>query len=534
LKINFSEFLLPIFASVSSGILLLLAFPIYNVWWLAWLGLVPLLIAIHEKGKMFGFLLSLTCGVFFTAGIFNWILAVSGYELYHHVILVFYLALYFGVFGLIFAFIAKRWGITPAFLTAPFLWVSLEYIKSNLSFLALPWALLAYSQHQVSSVIQIASLTGAYGVSFLIVLVNSTLTLNIIAYSGRRGWHRLSAGKIPSRGEIHVATFSTVAIIILSIVFGLMVLSKQNNIKDIKVSVLQGDIEQSKKWDHKYAQAIMKKYTDLSRGAAVDKPRLIVWPEAATPGFILKDMVYYKQITSLVKETKTYYLIGSSEYPKFPQASLKMGKGGNSAVFFSPDSKVIGQYFKIHLVPFVEYIPYDRYITWPRFIVRHGKTTWEIQGKEFTLFEIDGTRFGVSICWESLFPDLFREFLKQGAGFMLNISSEAWFGVSAFQYQFLAATKFRAVENRTAIARAGNYTISCFIDPYGRILEKFPVNSRNKKNFGQGHLTQKITISEEKTFYTIYGDIFTYIVLTVTVFLIIFTFFRVKIYRNIG
>jgi apolipoprotein N-acyltransferase len=111
---------------------------------------------------------------------------------------------------------------------------------------------------------------------------------------------------------------------------------------------------------------------------------------------------------------------------------------------------------------------------------------------------------------------------------MLNISSEAWFGVSAFQYQFLAATKFRAVENRTSIARAGNYSISCFIDPYGRILERFPENSRNKKNFGEGHLTHKITISEEKSFYTIHGDIFTYIVLALTILVIICAIFIVK------
>ena len=165
-------------------------------------------------------------------------------------------------------------------------------------------------------------------------------------------------------------------------------------------------------------------------------------------------------------------------------------------------------------------------IDWPNFIVPQGKTSWEFRGKEFTVFEMDGIKFGVSICWESLFPHLFRQFVKMGAGFMINISSEAWFGVSDFQYQFLAATQFRAVENRTSIARAGNYTVSCFIDPYGRIVESFPENMMDENSFGKGHLTHIVTTSSKRSFYTLYGDIFTVLVIAMTLLGIIFAFFK--------
>ena len=116
---------------------------------------------------------------------------------------------------------------------------------------------------------------------------------------------------------------------------------------------------------------------------------------------------------------------------------------------------------------------------------------------------------------------------------MINISSEAWFGVSAFQYQFLAATKFRAVENRTSIARAGNYAISCFIDSNGRITGRIPQNSDNN-SFGLGHLTQEVTFSSEKTFYTLYGDVFMFFVLGVTLLVITSLFLKSKKYLSPG
>ena len=183
-------------APVLSGVLLVLAFPRYDFGWLAWVGLVPLFLVIHDKRPLSGFFLSMLGGIVFIAGIFDWIRVVNGYELYHHAILVLYLALYIGIFGLFFILISRWRGRSLAFLSAPFVWVSLEYLRSNFFFLALPWALLAHSQHEAATIIQIASITGAYGVSFLIVLVNSTLTLIVIALSTDSGGSD-SIGPIP-------------------------------------------------------------------------------------------------------------------------------------------------------------------------------------------------------------------------------------------------------------------------------------------------------------------------------------------------
>jgi apolipoprotein N-acyltransferase len=522
--------LFPFFASILSGVLLVLAFPMYDLWWTAWIGLVPLFIAISGRRPKQGFFLSIVCSFVFFPGVFDWILMVPGYKIHHHFLLGIYLGLYLGFFGLIFSYISRRLSITAALWSAPFIWVSLEYIRSNFFFLALPWALLGHSQYKNLSIIQIASLTGAYGISFLVVLANSAITAVILMLTCRSERCKASILNPPSiKGAISMGV--VVAVLTGSaLLYGKMTLNKPASEERIKVSVLQGNIEADKKWDPKYANAIMQTYIDLSNKASEDKPALIIWPEAATPGFVLKRIDLLSQTMSLIRQTKTYYLIGSAEYSKFTKTPKNLKKSGNTALFFSPTAKVLGQYLKIRLVPFREHIPYREIIPWPSFIIPKDKKTFENPGKEYTIFELDGIKFGVSICWESLFPELSREFVKKDAAFIINITSETSFGETAFPYQFLVTNLFRAVENRRAIARAANTGISCFIDPYGRVTGK--VLDNNKDIFVKGYLTQEIPLSHKKTFYTLYGDILAYISLIVTVFMIVLSFIYGKKYKE--
>ena len=433
-----------------------------------------------------------------------------------------------GLFGLTINVISRRWNSSAALLATPFIWVSIEYIRSNLSFLALPWALLGHSQYQYPLIIQFASFAGAYGISFLMAFANAALAAIILScYAKFENDETIKVSPTSRRAAISML-LTTVAFTGLALIYGYMVLSQPINAQGIKTSVLQGNIDQEMKSDpKKYSQFIMQKYTDLTRQASKAKPKLIVWPEAATPGFVLKNMSLHRQITSLVKEAKTYFLIGSSEYPKFAKPSSLTPKDiGNSALFFSSEGKVVGQYLKIHLVPFGEYVPYVGIIPWPSFVVPEDRDNYEIPGKEFTLFPIDDAKFGVLICWEIVFPELFRAFVKNGANFMINVTNEGWFGQTAAPYQMAAVNVFRAVENRIAVARAANTGISCFIDPYGRITGR--VKNNDKDIFVEGYLTQKIPLSHEKTFYTNYGDVFVYTILGLTVLLIVITFFRLK------
>jgi apolipoprotein N-acyltransferase len=280
--------------------------------------------------------------------------------------------------------------------------------------------------------------------------------------------------------------------------------------KSLKVSVVQGNIEQAKKWDRTYRSYIIERYEELSREASKDQPSLVIWPEAATPGFVLNDGALLKRITGLAREMNTYFLIGSSEYPKFQRARSKVGGLGNTALFFSQNGKVLGQYLKIHLVPFVEHVPYEKLIPWPRFIVPEGKKGYEVPGNETTLFDLQGTKFGVLICWESIFPELFRSFVKEGAHFMVNITNEAWFNSPAIFYQYVAMNVLRAVENRVYLVRCANTGVSCFIDPHGNILSKVQ-DEKGRDIYVPGILTGSVIASDTKTIYTKWGDWFAFL-----------------------
>jgi apolipoprotein N-acyltransferase len=506
-----------IITPIISAVLLFLAFPKYDLGWLGWIGLIPFLLNISNQRPVYGFIFSYICGFIFFTSVFSWTFEIPGYRLLHHIILGLYMGLYFGFFGLIFCKLALRYGRLTAFVSAPFIWVALEYIRSNFFFLALPWALMGHTQYLYPRIIQCAALTGAYGISFLTVWVNSALAFAILVFSPQFQKDRSLDDDVLSKKKAICFFASTVALLGLVFVYGNTVISKPVQTKKIKLSVLQGNIDREMKTDpRKYANVIMQKYIDLTLKAAKDKPDLIVWPEAATPGFVFKDYGLIKRLVATIKRTNTYFLIGSSEYPKFIKGtSADTKKYGNTALFFSSEGKLLGQYLKIHLVPFGEQIPYEGIITWPKFIVPEGKKSFELAGKDHTIFTMNNTQFGAVICWEVVFAELFRSFVHKGADFMINLTHEGWFGDSAAPYQLAAINVFRAVENRVPVARAANTGISCFIDPYGRITAK--VTNKNKAVFVEGYLTREIGFSSERTFYTLYGDVFVYAVLIIAI-----------------
>jgi apolipoprotein N-acyltransferase len=513
-----SSFATSFLLAILSAFLLLLAFPTFDLGWLAWLGLVPLFVAISGRTAKSAFFLSYLCGVVFVSGLYRWVLEAPGYHLYHHAILAICFGLYFGLFGGIFNLISRRLGAAWAHLAMPFGWVAMEFVKSNLSFLALPFPILAHSQYPYLKVIQITSLTGAYGLSFLIVLFNSALAALILHSIHGSVTHGGASGALSRRGTFRLVLL-TGTLLAVVLFYGHLVLPKgPMSGKSLAVSVVQGNIDREIKADpRKRATFIMQKYAELTERVSVDRPKLIVWPEAATPGLVLKNIDLLNQMVGIARRANTHVLIGSSEYPKFTTEKLDAGKVGNTALFFSPTGRVLGQYLKIRLIPFAEYVPYQGIIPWPEFIVPKSKMISEVPGREHTLFDLDGTKFGAVICSECTFPDLFRRFVKKGAAFMVNITNEGWFGETAL-HQKVAASVFRALENRVFLVRATNTGISCFIDPYGRITGRVQKDGRD--TLVEGCLTRPVYLSEERTFYTKHGDLFAYLCLLVSVVMI--------------
>jgi apolipoprotein N-acyltransferase len=493
-----------VLASLASGALLALCFPAIDLGWLAWIALVPLFVGISGRSPGGGFLLSTICALVFFPGIGNWLFQIPGYSLLQHAIWGTYLSLYFGLFGLAFNFISKHRGILPSLIAAPFLWVALEYIRSHMGFMAFPWGLLSHSQYNYPRIIQIASLTGNYGVTFLVFVANAALAGLILlffkpAFSAYR----------PRSVSIYIATAAV--LITSALLYGHLTITRPIVGKEIKVSVVQGNIGQDKKWDPRHANTIMETYARLTWEASKDRPHLIVWPEAATPRAITLDRRLYGQVRDIVTTAGAYILLGSTHHDKL--RTKEPGAGGlkyaNSAFLISPDKKEESKrYDKIRLLPFGEYLPMKDIIPWSHIGIPDPGSYFF--GQDFTVFDCQHSRFSSLICWETIFPDLARSFVRQGAQYLVNITNEAWFGKSAAPYQFLSMNVFRAVENRVYIIRCANTGVSCFIDPNGRIVDRVR-DKTGQDIFVQGVLSKTISVRESKTIYTQYGDWFAWL-----------------------
>ena len=515
-----------LFAPVLSGVLLFGAFPGYDVWWLAWLSLVPLLLAISGRKPISGFLLSFLCGFTCYQLAFKWMFEVAAYTFLLHTIVCLYRGLYLGVFGLVFNFVCRRTGATAAFLAAPFIWVSLEYSLTHMGFMAHPWTLLSHSQYSHPFIIQISSFTGAYGVSFLIAMVNSAIAAGILyLISAFQGVNLPIKAAISKRGAISISGVA-LTLGILSLLYSQVSFSKSILGEKIKLAVVQGNIDQKMKWDKKKVSFIKNTYTSLTNDALREKPLLIIWPETSTPGSISRDAGLYLWVKRMAVRSKTDLLLGSGSHEKFKIKGATKTQYRNSAFLIQKNRKAkLQQYDKIKLVPFGEYLPVRETVPWS-WIGLPDMVDY-LPGKEFAVFEGPGFRFGVTICWETIFPDLFRKFVKNGAQLMINLTNEAWFGKTAAPYQALSTSVFRAVENRVFVVRCANTGISCFIDPHGRVVDRVK-DASGQDLFVRGVLVGSVLPMDSKTIYTRYGDWFAWLCIFCSMSFLAVAIFRKK------
>jgi apolipoprotein N-acyltransferase len=202
-------------------------------------------------------------------------------------------------------------------------------------------------------------------------------------------------------------------------------------------------------------------------------------------------------VLDIPNKTRAYLLFGS------PSFKIERGKVNhyNSAYLASPAKEIIGKYDKIHLVPYGEYVPLGEIL--PLGSLGEGIGNFK-SGKVIYNFSLPQGKFGVLICFEIIFPDLCRRFVKSGANFLVTITNDAWFGRTSAPHQHFTIAVFRAVENRVFIARAANTGITGFIDPRGKIIKKGEI-------FTEEAMNGAIRLSKKKTFYTLYGDVFAWV-----------------------
>lgn len=493
-----------------SGLLLWVIFPKFDMEILAWVCLVPFLFAIQEESLLASFYLGFTTGFVSFLSIIYWvIIAVHTYGRIHIVLsglilllLVAYLSLYMGVFAFLLTYIRRQtqWDMV---IVAPFLWVALEYVRSFF-LTGFPWATLGYSQYMNLPLIQIADITGVYGISFLILLVNAAIFDFISAMAHGEKTSPLREG--------------VVVLAILLVVFGYGVTqikrveNSSSRQRKIKIGLAQGNIDQSIKWDETYQEATLRIYENLSFSLSGENPSLIIWPETATPFFFQSEEKYRPRVIEVAEKTGAYLLFGS---PSYRWASGK-AEYYNSAYLISPRKEVVGRYDKIHLVPFGEYAPFSDILFFLGSLSAVGNLS---PGGLIKNLRFPPGDFGVLICFEIIFPNLCRKFVKKGADFLVTITNDAWFGRTSAPYQHLSMVTFRAIENRISIARAANTGISAFIDSKGEIKKRSGL-------FTEETLLGQISPRMGKTFYTRYGDVFAFASSAVALIAVILAYFR--------
>lgn len=490
-----------------SAILLVAAFPGFNLWASAWIAITFLFFAVEGLSGKRAFLVSYFFGILFVVGTVYWIIHVT---LPGMIAVVLFFALYYATFGLAINLALKRLASSYMLLFfVPSVWVALEFIRSHL-FGGFGWVLLGHSQTPVLQIIQIADITGVYGVSFLVVLVNTAVYLIIKKY------------RKPDYPY-------TCVMLVIAIVFGVLYYGnyRMKNIftgDELKVAVVQGNIPQTHKWDQSFRDEIMRTYADLTNEAGKEKVDLIIWPETSVPGFLEQEKDLFDAVTSLAVATKTPLLVGSPR-----EVEEKSDAYFNSAFLCMPDGTIGGKYDKLHLVPFGEYIPFKRFFS---FVEKFTKSTIGdfSSGKAFSMFSffiersgkgaeanwksLKKVKFACLICFEDIFPDMSRKFVNQGARFLVNITNDAWFGRTSAPYQHMQNSIFRAVENRVNVVRAANTGVSCFIDQKGRVISA--ISKDGKELFVDGFAVGTITLTRTKTMYGYYGDIFAYLCILFT------------------
>jgi apolipoprotein N-acyltransferase len=493
----------PFLLAVISGILWVLVFPRFNFEILAWFAFIPLLSAIETKTPQRSALLGFIFGMVFYSWGLNWVtntmINYGGLLPIVSFMVLGLLAAYLSFYTALFCYLIRRVckdnrGLV--FLFAPVLWTALEYIRSTHSEFGFSWLGLGYSQFKTLPVIQMAEVTGVYGVSWLIMLVNIGL------YLAWKSWRE--------PGQMGVR-FLSVTFLVFACWwgYGSVAMNRPDAEKQstITVGLIQGNVEQFMKWNPLYQKKVINKYRDLTLKAAESKPHLIVWPETALPFFYNQHVAGTQFVNDLARQAQTPILFGSPHKENSDDKIIHY----NSAYLVSESGETQNRYDKIHLVPFGEFVPFRKILF---FVEKMVEMIGDFgRGKEATVFDVAGHKAGVSICYELIFPDLIRQAVKNGADFLVNITNDAWFGKSAASYQHMSMGVLRAVENRVPIVRAANTGISGTIDANGVLRDETDLFVEAAK------ITQIAPRQRGFTFYSAYGDVFSWLCMGLTIFL---------------
>ncbi|MFQ5457885.1 MAG: apolipoprotein N-acyltransferase [Myxococcota bacterium] len=473
--------------ALGAGFLHAASMPGLGLWPLAFVSLTPLVIATRGRGALGGFALAWLAGTL-AAGIsvVPWIAAAAEnyFEQTRFTALLFALlvsqlfgALWIGLFGVLLSRLSRLASVPGRVLAIAAGWATLEFIRAHV-FTGAPWGLLAHALYGQPLLIQSADLGGAYLISFMLAASGAALG-EIGVAPGRRalGALALAAG-----------------LIFLNAGYGAMRLAREDPPgAGVRVALVQGNVPNAWRSDPARFDDAFGAFAGPTRRVLAARPDLVVWPENAVSFLLEPNPRFLRDVADLLGPGGPPLLLGGPRY----ESSGGRAQFYNSAYLLSRAGEVLLTYDKRHLAPFAEYAPVAElpWLGW-RFDAPGDYT----EGRDATLFTRPD-RYGVLICFEIIYPDLARDLVRGGARFLLNLSNDAWFGTSAGLEQHFAASVFRAVETRRAIARATNTGITGLVSPRGEVTARFPAHARDA-------WVVDVPLRETLSFYTRRGDLF--------------------------
>lgn len=494
-----SPFISNLSLAIFSGLLLVFAFPDWNLWSLGWVGTAPLIMAIVRERKFWrSMLLGTVTGTIFYAGSSYWVTySMHNYGdlslLACYVILIIFsatLGVFTGLFGAALGLAIKRLG-GWSILSAPVLWAASEWLRLKIT--GMGWNPLGYSQAFQPSVIQVARFGGVYIVSAIMVAASAALVFALVYLERRRGIVVLTAAG---------------AIAIAAVLYGESLRPEASDTGSVLAAAIQPNIPIDGAWDDpSFSEQMFQRHVTLSEQAVqANKDSspgidLIIWPESGMNFEYDRDTTLRQRLAEFVRRNQIYLLMNTwGFHPDSVGAHIEY----NSAVLIAPSGEKIAQYDKNALVPFGEYIPARN---WIPFLSNVKALVGDITpGTSLTISEVDGAKIGTIICFETTRPELARELRTKGATVLIQLSNEAWFGPTSAPRQMLASAIFRAVENNFQVIRAANSGVSACIDGYGLVRGETPM-------FDTATRIWKIRTDAESgdqrpTFYSRHGDLF--------------------------
>jgi apolipoprotein N-acyltransferase len=525
----------PWLAAICSGLLYTGCFAPFNLTWLCWIALTPLIAAIWFSGResrlpwIRNLLLGYVAGLAFFWTALSWLTTVTVLGWF---VLAFYMAIYFALWAWFCGLLRPRetkkqsvattkwdemlaqarsaaapprspWTKSTNNLLLAFVlaaaWTTQEWLRGWV-FSGWGWNGLGVALHDNWPLIQIVEFTGVAGLSFMVAFANVILVTTV---------RRLILEARTHAPRPHFDLTLTMAAIVGVLTFGLRAGQVSTPTKPLRVAAVQSNVPQNQKFDPQFTRKIFDQFRHLSEIAlrSNSPPDLLIWPESSMPGPVLAGQENYRFVMNLAASAESDLLLGTIDEEN--------GDVYNAALLVSDGGERVQVYRKLHLVPFGEYVPGRHRVPLLARIVGDQVPGDFKAGKEYTVFALTTGDVQVAplICFEDTIGELTRQFVlpsetNPGANLLVDITNDGWFLHSAGSHQHLANAIFRCVETRRPMVRAANTGVTCFINQFGRVTQM--LRDETGSTFTEGVLTGEIKVptEHELTFYTRHGELF--------------------------